>query len=268
MRYTTILAICIAATLLIGCTGNDPTKENADAQSDSMQDTTNKETTVQTTSTQTESSTWDIELTKMFKARTNLQWKIDYDIKGTAEGVSTNMKVSEYMKGTKIRTDLSVMGIDSRTYILGDEYTSCTYMNKQWNCNKIKPAETETKSAKDIEMDYTEDPDKFKTEYAGTKTVAGENTQCFKVTDLEDDIVTTYCYTKEALPLYIKSVGPDSESEMTATSFSRTVSDSDFELPQGAKMTEGEQPGIGSDPCATCSYLPEDMQADCLASCA
>jgi hypothetical protein len=218
----------------------------------------------------------DDSLTRKFQsllgARSSVQWKIDYALTMQAQGQTQSMAMTQYMKAEKVRSDVSVQGIESRTYAVDKTSTTCSKMSGTWTCYKSTAQEdnltqTEDKMRTDM-TDYTVVTD-------GTKTVAGVATDCFKVTSKTDATVVRYCFAADGAPLYVKMESKDVVTEMTATAYTKSVSDADFVPPAepkdmnaltGSPSADGAGAG-GFDACSACGYLSGDQQEQCLASC-
>ena len=71
-----------------------------------------------------------------------------------------------------------------------------------------------------------------------SKKVAGQDGQCFKTKDNETEEISTACFNKDGVILYVQTEG-DSASEIEAQTVSKSVSDDDFKLP----YEERELPG-------------------------
>jgi len=73
--------------------------------------------------------------------------------------------------------------------------------------------------------------------FTGTKTVAGESTRCYDLTNTKGGgSQTIACYTSEGIPLYVDVA---SAPTMTATRFSTNVNDADFALPYAVQQFPG-----------------------------
>ena len=198
------------------------------------------------------------------------EWKIEYAIESDAGGQKTTSKMTQFYKGQKkIRSDFATSGIEARSYLLGSEYYSCTQVSGSWSCSKIeKPAgsDTEGQIARDAPT-YVED---------GTISVAETTANCWKGNVGYSEI--RYCISSDCLPLYIATKGSSSgmtvETVTKATSFAKSVADSDFELPAAPGSGLPGMPGgadgtspAGGDSCAYCNYLTGEQKDACLASC-
>jgi hypothetical protein len=82
-----------------------------------------------------------------------------------------------------------------------------------------------------------------------SKNVAGQDTRCFTFTGASSAATTgatagqtlsgTGCFTTQGIPLYISTKTGTISAEMTATSFSTTVTDADFALPYPVQQIPG-----------------------------
>jgi len=145
--------------------------------------------------------------------------------------------------------------------------TSCTN-NDGWNCYKMELK----KDALAKFEDEVETSQKYKIEADGTKVVAGVTAKCYKVTDTDDSVTVKYCFSSEGVPLYVYFQSPQAMTEMTARSYTKTVSDSVFDLPAGASTSTmpsvpSGSSGASNDPCAYCNYMSGADKDSCLQSC-
>ena len=76
-----------------------------------------------------------------------------------------------------------------------------------------------------------------------SKKVAGQDGQCFKTKDNETSEISTTCFNKDGVILYVQTEG-DSASEIEAQTVSKKVSDDDFKLPYEERELPG---GLGGE---------------------
>lgn len=203
----------------------------------------------------------------------NSGWKVTYQLSGT--GMQGTSEMSQYVKGLdKLRTDVSAAGTQTRTYLLGTNIYFCTNSG-EWSCMKFSiPQNDSSQLAADLEKNLEANPSKYTVLPDGTMQIAGVSATCFKVASEDGNV--RYCVSNEGVPLYTKTTaesgGKTVEFEMKATSYSTSVTDSDFSLP--AEPTEFTLPsgldggnGSGFDACSVCDYFSGSEKADCLASC-
>ncbi|MCX6772735.1 MAG: hypothetical protein NTV88_03110 [Candidatus Micrarchaeota archaeon] len=205
--------------------------------------------------------------------KSTLQYKVAYDISSGTAGQQAVLQMTQYLKGTtKMRSDSAYQGIESRTYVVDGAYYSCSNAQGAWTCMKLTiPKEDTTKSIDDVATNK----ENYQITADGTMQVAGVTANCYKVIGKNLDYSRS-CYSPEGVPLYVKitstsAQGETGSTEMTATSYSTSVSDSDFALPAVATelpTAPPGAPGAGGDVCSYCSYMTGQDKTDCLASCA
>ena len=254
----------VLLALLVACAGNTPTETPSDAQ-DAAQDGPNADETADAKD----------EFESYF-TKSNLQWKIAYDLKSNAGGEEMTSQMTQYMKGeTRFRTDMAYEGMESRVYVVDETFTMCTKQNNDWSCFKSEPSEDDaTVDTQEWEEEYETNEENYRITSDGTKTVAGVSTKCFKVSEITNtDAIVRYCFASDGAPLYIYMSDDDYMSEMTATSYSKTVSDSDFTPPAEAQDIGAMYGGAGGtspaggESCSYCTYLTGADRDNCLASC-
>ncbi len=154
----------------------------------------------------------------------------------TAAGESSTM--TQYFKGGKMRVDSTAEGVSSRVYIIDGTATTCTNQDG-WMCLEMPEAEgTEDNGLANIrtDVDSYEDSVTFK----GTRNLLGETTNCYGVT--MPGTAYTYCFTAEGIPLLMEGSSQGVEWSWVATSFSRDVDDSAFDLPAQPQSLESMLP--------------------------
>lgn len=80
-----------------------------------------------------------------------------------------------------------------------------------------------------------------------SKKVAGQDGRCFKTKDNQTSEISTTCFNKDGVILYVQTEG-DAASEIEAQSVSKSVSADDFKLPYEERELPG---GLGGDSSAT-----------------
>ena len=172
-------------------------------------------------------------------------YKVEYDMTAIAAGTATSSKLSMYFKSPKYRTDSTITAagttIESRAIFTGSKIYSCSKVEGIWSClettvSASANAAASTQSIQNNPADYAITAD-------GTMVVAGETASCYKVVANDSSYTTRYCYTSSGFPVYIKTEASGYVSELTATSFSQTVVDADFEVP-AEPTTMPTYPGI------------------------
>jgi hypothetical protein len=174
-----------------------------------------------------------LELQSML-TRTSREFRIEYELKTTLEGQTTSSKTIEHVKGEeKIRSDLINGATETRTYFVDDALTTCSHSGSEWEC-----ARYDVSGEEGINTNVAAQLQQFDVQRDGSMEIAGVNTSCYKVYSSAEESAVRYCFTTDALPLYVLTQTPEFTSEMTATTYSTTVADAEFELPEGADVEE------------------------------
>ncbi len=160
-----------------------------------------------------------------------IQYKVSYDV--TAAGTAS--KMTQYISGNKIRIDTLTQGFEIRSYLFDKEFNSCNKITGDWICQKIDYKQSDSDKT---QTDAKANVEKYDVQSTGTKVVAGVTTSCYRIT-VTDGIVD-YCYSPDYVPLYVKTTAGKASSELTATSYSLSVSEADFALPAQAKAVNPE----------------------------
>ena len=295
MRYFIIMAV-VCAMLLFGCTGQAATPNTQQAgqqpggqpqagapqqpqapsgQANGTPLQGGQQTGQQTAGAQEQPSTTSAsdEFASILGLRSTLQYKVAYDVATEAAGQQMSVQMSQYIKGlSKMRTDSTYSGIESRTYLLDKTFYTCT-KQAAWNCMKMAVQEEQgsTQAMDNVQSNISD----YQVVADGTMQVAGVTATCYKVTGKDIEYYRS-CHSPEGVPLYIKmqtsAAGQSSTTEMTASSYSTSVPDSDFVLPAAATELPtagaGAAGAVGIDACSYCSYLTGSSKDQCLASCA
>jgi hypothetical protein len=254
--------------LLLGCAGssNSPSNQQA-ANGQQPQAGSNQQPAQQQ---QPGGSVSDAFL-NILGMKSTLQYRVAYSIISNAGGQQTVSQMTQYMKGTdKLRMDSSFESMESRTYLVDGAYYSCSSQQGTWTCMKITiPADDSTTSMDDVALHK----DDYQITADGTMQVAGVTAACYRVTGKSIEYSRS-CYSPEGVPLYVKmtsiSQGGAFDTEMEATSYSTSVSDSDFALPATATALPSvpSSGGMDRDACeSACSALTGDARDQCEAVC-
>ena len=271
MNQINIIIIFILALFLVACTTQEPAGQ--------------QETTQQTGDSmplQQKDATKDFE--EIFTKMDSAEWKASYDI--TTSSAPEKMRMTQYVKTHKnVRSDVVAQGIESRSFILDTAVITCTKMNNEWTCWTYDGAPQEKDSTQELKEDLKEEMAKYEIVADGTKIVADVTAICFKIVEKGKDTMIRYCFSKEGAPLYIQTTSEGETMEMIATSYVKSVSNSDFTPPAtpkkmdlGTSGLDGADDGgsVGDDadsvdaqedPCAGCDYLEGDQKEQCLQYC-
>jgi hypothetical protein len=177
------------------------------------------------------------------KMPANIEYKVDYDFSSSGPGAAGSGKQIIAIKGKKVKTEVEIEGTKSTTFMMDDKIYTCTTATGTLACYELPKTQVDT-STTDNQEKLKENWEKYDITELPGRTIAGAQTTCFKYANT--DGTAEYCYTNEGAPLYIKYVAKSVTTEMTATKYSRSVSDSEFTLP--AEPQTFEMPKIPNYP--------------------
>lgn len=143
-----------------------------------------------------------------------IEYKADYEV--TVAGQISRM--AQYFKDGNMRMDINNGGYEMRSYLLDEKFYTCNMATGSWMCQEMEYQKDASQDVQDNIQDYV-------VISLPPRIIAGANTDCYLVKAKQGDV--EYCYSTDYVPLYIKT----SASEMQATSYSKSVSASDLELP-------------------------------------
>jgi hypothetical protein len=162
--------------------------------------------------------------------------KAEYYVKYNIEGTDQEMtSMAQWFKGDKLRMDTVTSSGEGRTYMLGKDFIVCT-KEGTWTCIKMTSGDEsyEGQDMPDSELDDDMlaelEAVQSKIKKLADRTVAGEKCSCY-AWSFNTEGSYEYCYSKKGIPMYIDVKSESGNWRMTATDFSTSVSDSDFELP-------------------------------------
>ena len=151
-------------------------------------------------------------------------WKVVYDV---TAGSASSYEMTQYLKGSNIRTDMTASGMQARTYMVSGKVSSCVLAGTKWMCTDMTAQMGNTTS--DLSQQLQSEQAKYTITADGTESIAGTTATCYKI--VSSDGTDRYCISPEGVPLYIKTSAEGSEMVMQAKSYSTSVADSDFALP-------------------------------------
>lgn len=234
-----IIMSLLVIVLIVGC--NTPAQDQQDTQN-APEENTQEEVQEETEEAKEEptqeakeltKTEQNIELAKIMAKSFNLKYKVTYEMTSTTNGQTMSGEMTQYVDlPDKFRTDTTAQGTESRSYLIDDKFTICT-KQETWLCfeNEFE------KSASDmVSEDLKDNPEDYQVSKLPSKTVAGVSTDCFRVVVEGGNV--DYCYSKDAIPLYIKTVTDTSQAELIASSFSKSVTNADFEPPEAQNMDD------------------------------
>lgn len=214
----TILALLVVLAFIVsGCSSSTP-EQNLNTVDSSKTDSVGTSQTGDETVSKTETTVSNANSKLKGILSSTVKYKVTYDI----TSVGTTSQMTQYISGDKVRIDMTSDGMEIQSYYLNSEYVVCNKATGNWMCQKM----TYTPSATD---DVKKNVESYDVQSIGTKMVAGVTADCYKITT--KDGAVEYCYSKDNVPLYIKTTSGAISSEMTAKSYSTSVSDADFIAP-------------------------------------
>jgi hypothetical protein len=251
MRKLTLILLIIIAFFVFACEPNEDAeeesddgfsdkkgsardKESADLESLNGLDTSRKEAGKE------EGLDDDLfeDFLSLISKKKKVSYKVEYDFSSRFEGQIYSGKQTQVMKGEKLKIETGIGKGKSALYYLKDATYMCSDAHGETSCLKFSNKEptnqldASAKTNEDIEqnpLDYDINP-------SATKTIAGARVFCFKIASNDaTDWTAESCYTIDGIHLYLDMTGivegKTFESTLIATSFSKTVLDSEFDLP-------------------------------------
>ena len=266
MKKTILLGLIVLTVLFAGCSSQAPT-EGTTATTEAGGETAETTqagaatTTAQTTATTAAAGiNLGEELTNLLM-NANRDYMVTYKV--TTSGTNlpeTSNVMTYYYKGedkTRVDSSYSMQGetVQSRFYMVGDTYASCSDMEGTWSCINIpKPNESDPTASAENNVEMSQ------VTRIADKVILGITTRCYHmVMNIESADAQTaqqitdaglenwegnYCVTDDGILLYSESMTPSVITAMEATNFKKGTSDSDFVLP--AKATDMPTMGAGT----------------------
>lgn len=165
------------------------------------------------------------------------EFKVNYQTTTNVKGQTEVIESTWFLKDKNFRMDdkgnVEGQAYESRMITSKDSAVMC---NKQgsWTCFDLglNPEDAQQEQEGQAEMMKTEDIDKdLGITAAPDKKIAGTTAKCFIVAT--EGASSEFCYSKEGIPLYFETnaEGEGASFIQEATSYSKKVSDSDFEPP-------------------------------------
>ncbi|MDT5280072.1 MAG: hypothetical protein QOJ20_1267 [Mycobacterium sp.] len=231
-----LIGVAIAALALSACGGAAGPSAQAPA-------TTAAGAAATTTATQSGSTAAGTpsgpNINDVLKAGKSSTYKVSYKWSITAGGQTQTSEQTWFYKAPNSRFDFSAgPGATFSVFSLADGTYVCTNAGGQGFCQK-SPAGTALQSnpAADFGLQLQSNPDQFNSSFTGTKSIAGQQAQCYAVKGVASSTFgdVNSCYSSTGVPLLTTMSAQGSTFAMEATSFSATVADSDFTLPAAVR---------------------------------
>jgi hypothetical protein len=142
------------------------------------------------------------------------------------------IELKQWIKGDKLRQDTTFEEVSTRTYFVENKVTICTDASGEEMCfeqTSTEPVSTGIDTAKENISSWEDIMVPLP-----SKTIAGVNATCYKVTDA--GATYSYCFSKEAVPLFVETIAEGETITMIAKEYSTTVNDSVFVVPEAQQM--------------------------------
>jgi hypothetical protein len=170
----------------------------------------------------------------LVKAGKQTNYKVTYQwtIGSGAQAVTSEQ--TWFSKGTNTRFDFGLgAGLGSiSVYSIADGTFLCTAVGGVATCQKTSAeAALQSNPAAEFGLQLATNPGQFNSSYQGTRSIAGQQAQCYAVTGTGGFSDVTSCYSSTGVPLLTQMSAQGAAFAMEATNFSTTVSDADFVLP-------------------------------------
>jgi hypothetical protein len=171
----------------------------------------------------------------LVKAGKQTNYKVTYSwtIGSGAQAVTSEQ--TWYSKGTNTRFDFGLgAGLGSiSVYSIADGTFLCTTMGGAATCQKTSAdAALQSNPAAEFGLQLATNPGQFNSSLTGTRSIAGQQAQCYAVNGTTGFTDVTSCYSSSGVPLLTQMTAQGSAFTMEATNFSTNVSDADFVLPR------------------------------------
>jgi hypothetical protein len=179
-------------------------------------------------------SDWADKFSSLAAMKKNLEFSVTYDYSMVDESTNAieSYTMTQYFAKGKYRMDSKIGLNEMSVFMVDNKYTTCNKQDGAWQCF-IMPSDEKQDDPTSHFSAIEDNPVDTDTTYEGTKSIAGTTAYCYNVrwSGQGDEGGIEACYSKEGVPLYMKTVSGASEIEMKATKYSTSVSDSDFEPP-------------------------------------
>lgn len=161
-------------------------------------------------------------------------FKVNYDYSATVNGQTTTGTMAMYFKAPSMRTDITMQAngnlVTTQAFFKDGKMYTCTNAVGSFMC--LESTATISASASGNFVGEVESNQaNYNITADGSMSIAQTTATCFKAIGKEQEATTRFCYTADGVPVYTKSEFEGSVTELKATSYSTTVTESDFTLP-------------------------------------
>jgi len=220
-KIIVILLIAIAAFgLLFGCSsaptgGNSLTDFNSNTTLDSNKNPVNNN-----------SNQASSDFKSMIVGLPN--YYVSYDMISPGQ----NATLKEWVKNDKIKQEIITSENTATMYFVNNKITTCTNANGEEMCFEMPGAKL-TSTGIDTAKEKA-DIWASMIVLAPTRTIAGVTASCFSVN--EDGFNYTYCFSPDAVPIFVEAQTSQGTTTMIATEYSKIVDDSVFNVPAAQEI--------------------------------
>lgn len=167
-------------------------------------------------------------------------FKITYRIGATGTQPGQDAVIGDqtwYFKPPRARLDFVSLyggpGARASEFDLPEGTFLCSDQAGQMQCMAVPSTPLDQNMVVAAQRDLLSDPAKYNATFTEVKKIAGQDGLCYEVTPKASSMFTsgTFCLTKDGISLLTRASTYGVTYSMEATSFSSTVSDSDFILP-------------------------------------
>jgi hypothetical protein len=167
----------------------------------------------------------------------NLEYKVKYDVKTTSGNKTTSMIQTMALKGKNSMVSIESKSMSSSVYTIDGKSYTCTISGNNKMCFESPGSTSQTDTTVKKNNDLRENWKNYNVASKGTRTIAGKPAICFSYSVSGNTVEN--CLSQEGVPVYMKMSASNVEAEYTATEYSASVSDSEFELPAEPQKLPG-----------------------------
>lgn len=237
-RTIALLAVLLLALSIAGC---DEDEVNQIEEEMEQQETEEQGAAEAGAEQGSEGSEWSEKFTNLVSKKKSLEFSVEYDYSISGPSGTDSWTLTQYFGQEKYRMDTTVNGQEGRMYMVDNQITSCQKQGGDWMCMQLTSGdEGKMDDPTETFTEIEEDPGDVDAAYKGTRRIAGTTAYCYGVdwSSYGTEGGMDVCYSKEGVPLYMKSESAGTTVELEAQSYDTGVSDSDF-IPPAEPMDMG-----------------------------
>ncbi len=236
-KFLVLFAVLLLAFGIAGCK-EDAQKDTADRPSGTSADGDDSGSAGGSAEASAEEASeggeWSEKFTNLVSKKKSLEFMVEYDYSLDGPSGTDTWTMTQYFGKQRYRMDTEVNGQEGRFYMIDNQITSCHEQNGDWMCMQLPQGEEdEMNDPTETFTEIEENPGDVDTTYKGTRRIAGTTAHCYGVdwSAYGTDGGMEVCYSKEGVPLYMKSESAGTTVELEAKRYKTGVSNSDFEFP-------------------------------------